>query len=75
MIFPEQPEPPEDFEIDPGLGAAAKSVPAASREDSRHQAILKLHHPSGLDYKAYYGLQGLLKLTHKSLVESLLLIF
>ena len=27
-------------------------APAASREDSRPQAILKYHHPSSLDYRA-----------------------
>ena len=42
--------------IDPGLGAAATRVPAASREDSRPQAILKLHRPSSLDYRAHHGL-------------------
>ena len=38
--------------IDPELGAATTRAPAASREDSRSQAILKLHHPSNLDYRA-----------------------
>ena len=42
--------------IDPGLGAATTRVPAASREDSRSQAILKLHRPSSLDYRAHHGL-------------------
>ena len=42
------------FGIDPGLDAAATKVPAASREDSRPQAILKLHHPSSLNYRAHH---------------------
>ena len=36
---------PGGFGIDPRLGAAALRVPAASREDFRPQAILKLHRP------------------------------
>ena len=47
-----QPESQEGTGIDPGLGAATTRVPAASREDSRPQAILKFHPPSSLDYKA-----------------------
>ena len=46
---------PGGFRIDPRLGAAALRAPAASREDSRPQAILKLHRPSSLDYKARHG--------------------
>ena len=42
--------------INPRLGAAALRAPAASREDSRPQAILKLHHPSSLDYRTRNGL-------------------
>ena len=42
--------------IDPRLGAAALRAPAASREDSRPQAILKFHRPSSLDYRAHHGL-------------------
>ena len=42
--------------IDPRLGAAALRAPAASREDSRPQAILKFHRPSSLDYRARHGL-------------------
>ena len=42
--------------IDPRLGAAALGAPAASREDSRPQAILKLLRPSSLDYRARHGL-------------------
>ena len=33
--------PPEGFVIDPRLGAVALRAPAASREDSHPQAILK----------------------------------
>ena len=42
--------------INPRLGAAALRAPEASREDSRSQAILKLHRPSSLDYRARHGL-------------------
>ena len=42
--------------IDPRQGAAALRASAASREDSRPQAILKFHRPSSLDYRAYHGL-------------------
>ena len=31
-------------------------APAASKEDSRPQTILKFHFSSGLDYKSRYGL-------------------
>ena len=41
---------PRGFGIDPRLGAVALRAPAAYREDSRPQAILKFHHPSSLDY-------------------------
>ena len=41
--------------IDPRLGAAALRAPAASREDYLPQAILKLHRPSSLDYRARHG--------------------
>ena len=47
--------------IDPRLGAAALRAPAASREDSRPQAILKLHRPSSLDYRARQGLPVVLQ--------------
>ena len=47
--------------ITPRLGAATTRVPAASREDSRPQAILKLHRPSSLDYRARHGLPVLLE--------------
>ena len=47
---------PRGFGFDPKLGAAALRAPAASREDSRPQAILKFHRPSSLDYRARHGL-------------------
>ena len=48
--------PPGGFGIDPRLGAAAIRAPAASKEDYHPQAILKLHRPSSLDYRACHGL-------------------
>ena len=48
----DQPAPPEGFEIDSRIGAAALRTPTASKEDSRPQAILKVRPPSSLDYKA-----------------------
>ena len=48
--------PPGGFGIDPRIGAAALRAQAASKEDSRPQAILKFHHTSSLDYKARHGL-------------------
>ena len=47
----------EGFGIDPRLGAAALRAPAASREDSCPQAILKFYRPSSLDYRARHGPQ------------------
>ena len=47
---------PGGFGIDPRLGAAALRAPAASREDSCPQAILKFYRPSSLDYRARHGL-------------------
>ena len=42
--------------IDPRLGAAALRAPAASRENSRPQAILKFHRPSAQKYfRSYMG--------------------
>ena len=38
------------------LGVAATRIPAASKEDSRPQAILKVHPPSSLYYRARHGL-------------------
>ena len=52
----DQPAPPEGFGIDPRLGAAALRAPAASKVDYRPQAILKLHRPSSLDYRARHEL-------------------
>ena len=40
--------------IDPKLGAAALRAPAASREDSRPQAILKLQPRNSFDYRVRY---------------------
>ena len=40
--------------IDPGLGAAATRVPAASREDSRPQAIFKFQPRNSFDYRFRY---------------------
>ena len=44
------------FRIDPLLSAVTLRAPAASREDSRPQAILKFHCSSSLDYRARHGL-------------------
>ena len=52
----DQPAPLEEFDIDSRIGAAAKRIPAASKEDSRPQAILKFHPPSSLYYRACHGL-------------------
>ena len=43
------------FKIEPRIDAAATRAPAASKEDSHPQAILKFHHPSSLD-RACHGL-------------------
>ena len=40
--------------IDPRLGAAALRAPAASREDSRPQAILKLQPRNSFNYRVRY---------------------
>ena len=48
----DQPAPPGWCRIDPRQGAAATRVPAAFREDSRPQAILKFYWLSSLDYRA-----------------------
>ena len=40
--------------IDPRLGAAALRAPAASREDSRPQAILKFQPRNSFDYRVRY---------------------
>ena len=52
----DQPTPQGGFEIDSRIGAAATRIPAASKEDSRPQAILKFHSPSSLYYRARHGL-------------------
>ena len=53
---PDQPAPQGGVGIDSRLDAAALKAPAASREDSCPQAILKFHLPSSLDYRACHGL-------------------
>ena len=53
---PGEPAPTGGSGIDPRLGAATLRAPAASREDSCPQAILKLHRPNSLDYRARHGL-------------------
>ena len=45
------------FGIESRIGAAAPRVPAASKENSRPQAILKFRPPSTLDYKTRHGPQ------------------
>ena len=45
---------PEGFGIDPRIGAAATKTPAASREDYRPQAILKLQPRYSFDYRVRY---------------------
>ena len=40
--------------IDPRLGAAALRAPAASKEDSRSQAILKFQPRNSFDYRVRY---------------------
>ena len=52
----DQPAPPEGFEIDSRIGAAAPRAPVASMEDSRPQAILKFHCLSSLDYRVRHEL-------------------
>ena len=47
--------------INPRLGAAALRAPAASREDSRPQAILKLQPRNSFDYRVRYEPQLRLK--------------
>ena len=43
--------------INPRLGAAALRAPAASWEDSRPRAILKLQPRNSLDYRVHYRFQ------------------
>ena len=52
----DQPTPQEGFRIDPELNAVTVMRPAASRGDSSPQAILKIQHPSSLDYRTHKGL-------------------
>ena len=42
----DQPALQEGIEIDPGLSAVTTMIPAASREDSHLQAILKFYGPT-----------------------------
>ena len=53
---PGPPPTPGGFGIDPRLGAAALRAPAASKQDSRSQAILKFQHLSSLDYRVRHEL-------------------
>ena len=52
----DQPAPPGGFGNNPRIGVATTRAPAASREDSYPQAILKFHCPFSMDYRARYGL-------------------
>ena len=52
----DQPAPPEGFEIDSKIGAAAPRATAASKKDSRSQAMLKFHRLSSLDYRTCHRL-------------------
>ena len=61
----DQPAPPGGFGIDSSIGAAAQRAPEASREDSCPQAILKLHHPNSLDYRACTGIPFVFNLNQK----------
>ena len=45
---------PEGFGIDPKIGAAVLRATAASREDSRPHAILKLQPRNSFDYRVRY---------------------
>ena len=48
--------PPGGFGIDSRISAATPRAPAALRESSLPQAILKLHRSSSLDYRARHKL-------------------
>ena len=50
----DQPAPPGGLGIDPRIGAAALRTPAASWEDSRPHAILKLQPRNSFDYRVSY---------------------
>ena len=66
------PHPPGWCRIDPGLGAAATRVPAASREDSRFQAILQFQPRNSFSYRVHYESQLNLHLTKVAkLLESM----
>ena len=67
--------PPGGFEIDPRIGAAATRAPEASKVDYRPQAILKLHSPSSLDYRARHGLPVMRTLIRTPLITIILRIF
>ena len=47
---------PRVFEIDPRIGAVATKAPKASNEDSRPQAIVKLHCLNSLHYIVHHRL-------------------
>ena len=51
-----QGRPPRPCHIRLQGSAATIGAPAILLEDSRSQAILKLNHPSSLDYRARHGL-------------------
>ena len=50
----DQPAPQGGFGIDSRIGAAAPRAPAASRENSRPQAILKFQPCNSFDYRVSY---------------------
>ena len=50
----DQPTPPEGFGIDTRIGAATLMALAASWEDSRPHAILKLQPRNSFDYRVRY---------------------
>ena len=58
----DQPAPPEEFEIDSRIGAAAPRAPAASKENSRPQAILKFQPRNSFDYRVRYEPQHIVSL-------------
>ena len=59
--------------INPRLGAAALRAPAASREDSRPQAILKLQPRNSFNYRVRYEPQLLLDIISIALQHHLAL--
>ena len=46
--------PPGGFDIDTRIGAAALRAQAASKEDSRPQALLKFQPRNSVDYRVRY---------------------